>query len=144
MQYQYSMKRRVVIDTNVLHAGLYSATGASHQILLLIERSDVTPLLSTTLVFEYEDVLRRHRKLLGLSDRDIDDVLNGLCVRGECRKIHFLWRPQLTDAKDDHLLDLAIAAGGADILTHNVKDFMPAASFGVRILTPAQLLGEMK
>ena len=138
------MKRRVVIDTNVLHAGLYSSTGASYQILLLVERGEVAPLLSTTLVFEYEDVLRRHRKLLALSDRDIDDVLNGLCVRGECRKIHFLWRPQLTDAKDDHLLELAIAAGGADILTHNVKDFRMASNFGVRILTPAQLLGEMK
>jgi len=137
-------KHRAVIDTNVLHAGLYSATGASHKILRMIERGDVTPLLSTTLVFEYEDVLRRNQKLLGLSDRSVDDVLNGLCLRGECRKIHFLWRPQLSDPKDDHLLELAIAAGGADIVTHNVRDFTQAATLGIRILTPAQLLGELK
>ena len=137
-------KHRAVIDTNVLHAGLYSATGASHKILRMIERGDVTPLLSTTLVFEYEDVLRRNQKLLGLSDRSVDDVLNGLCLRGECRKIHFLWRPQLSDPKDDHLLELAIASGGADIVTHNVRDFTQAATLGIRILTPAQLLGELK
>jgi putative PIN family toxin of toxin-antitoxin system len=137
-------KHRAVIDTNVLHAGLYSATGASHKILRMIERGDVTPLLSTTLVFEYEDVLRRNQKLLGLSDRSVDDVLNGLCLRGECRKIHFLWRPQLSDPKDDHLLELAIAAGGADIVTHNVRDLTQAATLGIRILTPAQLLGELK
>ena len=133
-----------VIDTNVLHAGLYSATGASYQLLHLIEQGVITPLLSTTLLFEYEEVLRRNQKLLGLSDRAVDDVLDGLCVRGEFRRIHFLWRPQLSDPKDDHILELAVAAGGADIVTHNVKHFAGAAAFGVRVITPAELLGELK
>lgn len=138
------MKYSAVIDTNVLHAGLYSATGASHQILRLIERGRVTPLLSTTLLFEYEEVLKRNQSELGLSDRAINDVLDGFCVRGEPRKIHFLWRPHLPDPKDDHVLELAVAAGGADIVTHNRKDFALASSFRVRIVTPAQLLGELK
>ena len=135
---------RAVIDTNVLHAGLYSATGASFQILRLIEQGVIMPLLSTALLFEYEEVLRRNQKLLGLSDRAVDDVLDGLCARGECRRIHFLWRPQLSDPKDDHILELAVAAGGADIVTHNVNDFAAAAAFGVRVITPANLLGELK
>ena len=138
------IRGRAVIDTNVLHAGLYSATGASFQILQLIEQGVIMPLLSTTLLFEYEEVLRRNQKLLGLSDRAVDDVLDGLCVRGECRRIHFLWRPQLSDPKDDHILELAVAAGGADIVTHNVSDFAAATAFGVRVITPATLLGELK
>ena len=139
------MKRyRAVIDTNVLHSGLYSATGASFQILRLIDRGYVIPLLSTTLLFEYEEVLRRNREMLKLSGRAVDDVLDAFCSRGECRKIHFLWRPQLSDPKDDHVLELAVAASGADIVTHNVKDFANASSFGVRIVTPAQLLGELR
>ena len=137
-------RNRAVIDTNVLHAGLYSARGASYQVLQLIERGVIAPLLSTTLLFEYEEVLRRNQKLLGLSDRAVDDVLDGLCVRGECRRIHFLWRPQLSDPKDDHILELAVAAGGADIVTHNLSDFAAAAAFGVRVITPATLLGELK
>ena len=137
-------KYRAVIDTNVLHSGLYSATGASHQILRLIERGRIMPLLSTTLLFEYEEILKRNQEMLKLSDRAVDDVLDGLCSRGECRKIHFLWRPQLSDPKDDHVLELAVAASGADIVTHNVKDFTNASSFGIRIITPAQLLGELK
>ena len=137
-------KHRVVIDTNVLYAGLYSASGASHRVLRLIEQGRVTPLLSTTLLFEYEEVLRRDRDVLGLSGRAIEDVLDGLCSRGECRRIHFLWRPQLADPKDDHVLELAVAGGGADIVTHNVRDFGQAVSFGVRILRPAELLGELK
>jgi len=139
------MKRhRAVIDTNVLHAGLYSATGASYQILGLIERGYVIPLLSTSLLFEYEEILKRHQEMLKLSDRAVEDVLDGFCSRGECRKIHFLWRPQLSDPKDDHILELAMAGGGADIVTHNVKDFTKASLFRVRIITPAKLLGELK
>ncbi len=137
-------KYRAVIDTNVLHAGLYSASGASYQILRLIESGRVTPLLSTTLLFEYEEVLKRNQVMLGLSDRAVNDVLDGFCEQGEPRKIHFLWRPHLSDPKDDHVLELAFAAGGVDIVTHNVRDFANASSLGVRIVTPAQLLGELK
>ena len=137
-------KYRGVIDTNVLHAGLYSTSGASYQILRLIERGRVIPLLSTTLLFEYEEVLKRNQKLLALSDRAVETVLDALCAKGECRKINFLWQPQLSDPKDDHILELAVAAGGADIVTHNVKDFANSSLFGVRILKPAKLLGELR
>lgn len=132
------------MDTNVLYAGLYSQAGASFQLLRLIERGCLVPQLSTTLLFEYEDVLKRKQHVLKLSDRAVDDVLNGLCLSGECQKIHFLWRPQLSDPKDDHVLELAVAASGVDIVTHNIKDFGNAALFGIRIITPAQLLGELK
>lgn len=137
------MRYRVVIDTNVLHAGLHSASGASYRVLRLIESGHITPLLSTALLFEYEDVLKRHQAMLGLTIREVEDVLNGLCARGECCRIHFLWRPALSDPKDDHVLELAVAAGSADIVTHNVRDFAGAAAFGIRIITPAELLGEL-
>ena len=90
-------KRRAVIDTNVLYAGLHSAIGASYQILRMIQRGQVTPLLSTTLLFEYEEVLKRSHRVLGLSVQDVEDVLDGLCSLAEFRNIHFLWRPQLSD-----------------------------------------------
>lgn len=137
-------KHRAVVDTNVLRAGLYSASGASYRILRLIERGRLVPLLSTTLLFEYEEILRRHQKVLGLTNRAIEDVLDGFCVRGESRRIHFLWRPALSDPKDDHILELAVAAGNADVVTHNVNDFAAAYNYGVRVVTPAKLLGELK
>ncbi len=135
---------RAVIDTNVLYAGLYSATGASYRILRMIDCARVVPILSTALVFEYEEVLIRSKKLLGLSESDVDDILDALCFHGECRPIHFLWRPQLADPKDDHVLELAVAAGGADIVTHNTKDFAQASAFGVRVVAPAEILKESK
>lgn len=133
-------ERRAIIDTNVLYAGLYSAMGASYQILRLIERGQVIPQLSTTLLFEYEEVLKRGHRALGLSVQDVEDILDGLCSRAEFRRIHFLWRPQLSDPKDDHILELAVAAGGVDVVTHNVKDFGAAVSFGVRIVKPSDFL----
>jgi predicted nucleic acid-binding protein len=136
--------RRVIVDTNVVYAGLYSADGASHQVLRRVERGSVRPVLSTALLFEYEDVLRRNQTKLGLSDRAIDQVLDGFCMRGEPREVHFLWRPKLSDPKDDHILELAVAAGGVDIVTHNVRHFAGAMEFGVRAVTPAGLSGELK
>jgi putative PIN family toxin of toxin-antitoxin system len=135
---------KAVIDTNVLYAGLYSKSGASFQVLRLIEHGWLVPQLSVTLVFEYEDVLKRNQHELQLSDSETDDVLNGLCACGEHRQIHFLWRPQLSDPKGDHVLELAVAANGVDIVTHNLKDFRHAAQFGIRAITPAQLYGELK
>jgi predicted nucleic acid-binding protein len=133
-----------IIDTNVVYAGLYSAAGASHQVLRSIERGDLQPVLSTTLLFEYEEVLRRDQEFLRLSDEAVKDVLDGLCFHAKHCRIHFLWRPVLTDPKDDHVLELAVAAGSVDIVTHNVADFEMAVRFGIRILTPGQLLGELK
>lgn len=134
---------RAVIDTNVLHAGLYSATGASFQLLRLVDSGGLIPILSTALLYEYEEVLIRHRKLLGLTHQAIEDVLDGLCKCGEGRSIHFSWRPQLPDPKDDHILELAVAAGNVPIVTHNTKDFGPSRMFGVRIITPGAMLKEL-
>jgi putative PIN family toxin of toxin-antitoxin system len=134
---------RVILDTNVLYAGLYSARGASYKVLQAIEHEVIRAVLSTTLLFEYEDILRRNSSSLGLTDREIEDVLDGLCSRSDHQKIYFLWRPQLSDPKDDHILELAVAAGTALIVTHNTKDFGRAKEFDIRVVTPRQLLEEI-
>jgi len=46
---------RIVLDTNVLYAGLYSASGKSYQSLMAIDEGRVHIALSTPLLFEYED-----------------------------------------------------------------------------------------
>ena len=133
---------RVIIDTNVLYAGLYSSRGASYRVLQAIERGQIGIVLSTTLLFEYEDILKRHQSALGLSDSEIDEILDDLCMRSDHQKIRFLWRPCLSDPKDDHILELAVASGIATIVTHNIRDFEKAKDFGIRAITPGQLLEE--
>ena len=135
---------KVIIDTNVLYAGLYSSLGASHQVLRAIEQDRIRIVLSTTLVFEYEEVLKRDPDVLNLTDQKIETLLDDLCRRGDHQSIYFLWRPCLSDPKDDHILELAVASETPSIITHNVRDFKTATAFGVQILTPSQLLKELK
>jgi predicted nucleic acid-binding protein len=37
--------------------------------------------------------------------------------------IYYLWRPNLRDEGDNHLLELAIAGNANYIVTNNIKDF---------------------
>ena len=108
-----------------------------------IECGRIRAVLSTTLLFEYEDILRRNQSLLGLSDREIEEVLDSICHCSDHQKIYFLWRPQLPDPKDDHILELAVASGKVTIVTHNIRDFKGAKEFGIRVVTPGQLLKEI-
>jgi predicted nucleic acid-binding protein len=71
---------RIVLDTNVLYAGLYSNSGKSFQLLSAIAESKVRIALSTPLLFEYEDVLKRNQTVLNLNDMEVDAVLDNLCA----------------------------------------------------------------
>jgi predicted nucleic acid-binding protein len=109
---------------------------------LLNEEGRFKVILSTALVFEYEDVLKRRKKELRLNDEEIETILDNLCLQGFFKKVHFLWRPQLRDPKDDHILELAVAGNGMPIVTYNKSDFEGAKSFGIRVLSPKQFWEE--
>ncbi len=134
---------RIVLDTNVLYAGLYSASGKSYQLLRAIDAGRVRIALSTPLLFEYEDVLKRNQAVLNLSDTEVEIVLDNLCALADFQAVYFLWRPCLPDANDDMVLELAVAAQVPRIVTFNAKDFRPASRFGIEIVTPKTLLEEL-
>ena len=136
-------KTRIVLDISVLYAGLYSSKGASFRVLRAIEEGKLQIVISTTLLFEYEDILKRNQVILGLSIQEIEKILDYFCMQSEHQKIYFLWRPRLSDPKDDHLLELAIASGAKLIVTHNTKDFKGVEEFGIRSITPKKLLEEI-
>ena len=136
-------KTRIVLDTNVLYAGLYSSKGASFRVLQAIEEGKLQIVMSTTLLFEYEDILKRNQVILGLSDQEIEKILDYFCMQSEHHKIYFLWRPCLPDPKDDHLLELAIASETKLIVSHNTKDFKEIEEFDIRPITPNKLLEEI-
>jgi putative PIN family toxin of toxin-antitoxin system len=136
-------KVRIVLDTNVLYSGLYSSKGASFRVLKAIEEGKIGMIISTTLLFEYEDVLKRNQAVLGLSDQEIESILNYFCLRSEHHKIYFLWRPYLADPKDDHLLELAIASGTRRIVTFNRKDFKGSEEFGIKTISPKEIMEEI-
>jgi putative PIN family toxin of toxin-antitoxin system len=138
------VKIQTILDTNIIFAGLYSALGASFQVLRAVTAGKIQPVLSVALLFEYEDVLKRNSRKLGLTHWDIDAFLDNMCNLSSFQKIYYLWRPFLTDPKDDHVLELAVASQIKRITTFNVKDFKNVAKFGVTIFSPKQLLEEIE
>ena len=134
---------RVVLDTNVLVAGLRSRQGASFRLLDEVGRGKFEIALSVPLVLEYEDALLRHASVTGLSRRDVDVVLEYFCSVAHLQTIFFLWRPLLPDPKDDLVLELAVAAGCRTVITYNVRDFRGGESLGVSAQRPGPFLKSM-
>jgi putative PIN family toxin of toxin-antitoxin system len=137
-------KIQTILDTNIIFAGLYSAFGASFQVLRAVTARNIQPLMSVALLFEYEDVLKRNSRKLGLTHRDIDAFLDNICALGSYQKIHYLWRPFLPDPKDDHILELAVASQTKIITTFNAKDFNGIDKFGIKTIGPQELLEKIK
>jgi len=132
---------KVVIDTNVLIAALRSQNGASYQLLLMWDSDKSNAFISVPLFTEYESVAKRLVVSHGLDITVIDDILDYLCLVSSCRReIYYLWRPFLRDPSDDMVLELAVAAECEFIVTFNQADFKGAEQFGIRVLTPKELL----
>jgi putative PIN family toxin of toxin-antitoxin system len=141
--YDTVMRPRVVIDTNVFVSALRSSRGASYQLLRHVGGSSFEIALSVPLVLEYEDAAKRMSEATGLSEQDVDDILDYLCGVGHLQEVHFLWRPVLRDPGDDHVLELAAEAGCETIVTHNVKHFAGCETFGIRAITPGEFLRQI-
>jgi predicted nucleic acid-binding protein len=131
---------RIVLDTNVLVAGLRSRQGASFRLLNEVGRGKFEIALSVPLVLEYEDALLRHASATALSRRDVDVILDYFCSVAHLQTIFFLWRPLLPDPKDDLVLELAVAAGCRTVVTYNVRDFRGGESLGVSAQRPGPFL----
>jgi putative PIN family toxin of toxin-antitoxin system len=135
---------QVVIDTNVLYAGLRSQRGASHRLLQEIGRNQAFQIhLSVPLVLEYEEIAKRNARSLGLTHEDIDDILDYLCSVAGLHDVFYLWRPFLQDPEDDMLLELAVEAACSRIITFNLKDFAGIDQFGLQAIEPSEFLTEI-
>jgi putative PIN family toxin of toxin-antitoxin system len=131
---------QVVIDTNVIVAGLRSRRGSAFQLLSLIGTEQFDIHLSVPLVLEYTEVLLRELQNLYLSHEEVDNLIDFYCAVGMLHDIFFLWRPFLRDPKDEMVLELAVKAGCESIITYNTRDFAGVEQFGLKLLKPSEFL----
>ena len=138
---------RVVLDTSVLVAGLRSRLGASNRVLILVAEGRLVPLVTTAIFLEYEAVLMRAEQRLatGMREADVAGFLAALASAAAPVELNFRWRPQLSDPADEFILEAAVNGKATSIVTHNLRDFERGArAFGIKVITPAQMLRELR
>jgi putative PIN family toxin of toxin-antitoxin system len=134
----------IVIDTNVFVSALRSQYCASYKLLMLLDSDKFEVNLSVPLALEYEDAGKRLIDKKGaLKTSDVDDILDYICSVARQRMVYYLWRPFLSDPKDDMVLELAVSAGSNVIVTYNKDDFRGVEQFGIRALTALEFLREI-
>ena len=135
----------VVIDTNVLVAGLRSGGGASREIIRLALTGKIKPIFGNALWLEYEDLLGRDIWTNSTSDSERRQVLSALIKVGQWVTVFYGWRPNLPDEADNHLIELAIAGGADVIITHNIRDIKRGELLNsIKVQSPSDFLEIMK
>lgn len=137
----------VVVDTNVF-VGSCMGVGASAEVIRWCLTGVLTPVMSATLMLEYEDVLGRPALFencrLDAAEREtLFDIFVGRC---RWVKTYYVWRPNLADEGDNHVVELAVASGAQRLVTWNTKDFarMELKFAGLRCCDPPTLLKECR
>jgi putative PIN family toxin of toxin-antitoxin system len=119
------MVPKVVIDTNVLVGAVLSAGGGDNRnVMRACLNGQVKPVLGMALLSEYEDLFLRSDLMQKspLNAKDRLTLLESFLSVCEWVKVFYLWRPNLPDEADNHLIELALAGGATAIVTRNVRD----------------------
>lgn len=101
-------------------------------------------LMGNALFAELEDVCSRDQlfdsRLITRSDRQV--LLDAFLATCRWVPIYFLWRPNLRDEADNHVLELAVAGNAACIVTANKRDFLRSEMRfpSVDILNPVEFM----
>ena len=141
------MPLRIVVDTNVFIAALLSPSGSNREVLRACFLGKAVPLMGAALFHEYEDLLGRGdlMRKCPLTPPERQLFFRSFLALAEWIKVYYLWRPNLPEEGDKHLIELAIAGTAGTIVTNNLGDLdrgelrFPR----LRILTPQQFLSHL-
>ncbi|MEW6608041.1 MAG: putative toxin-antitoxin system toxin component, PIN family [bacterium] len=128
---------RVVLDTNVVVSGLLNPYGASASILKLVLLKEIEIVFDARLLCEYKEVLLRPK--FQFKESQVNDFIDGLLNTG----LSILTKPlkaSLPDVDDNPFLEIAIADGGAILVTGNKKHYPKELCQGVNVLTPQEFI----
>ena len=137
---------RVVVDTNVLVAAVSSPDGASRAVFRRCLLGRCEPLMGQALLAEYESVLSRPdifvRSPIPAEERNT--LWAAFASSCHWVRVYYLWRPNLPDEADNHIIELAVAGGAEAVVTYNKRDFQRAELHfpWLRVVTPSQLIEE--
>ena len=127
----------IVIDTNVLVAGLLSPFGACGEIVRMVSSGELTLSFDARILSEYTEVLRRPK--FGFAEDKIAAVLDYIVYCGRAVAptplIH-----SLPDPDDDPFLEVTLTSQAVCLVTGNQKHFPAERCKGVKVISPKDFL----
>ncbi len=136
------------MDSNVIVASLISGRGENRAVLRACLAGSAQPVIGEALFLEYEDVMSRAKlyQRSPLSKPERRQLLEALLSVCEWIQVYYGWRPNLPDEGDNHLIELAVAAGADWIVTNSVADFRrPELRLPqIGIIRPGEFIVEMR
>ncbi len=127
----------IVLDTNVLVAGLLSPFGACGEIVLMVSSGELTLSLNARILAEYDEVLRRPK--FNFENEKVKVLLDYIVHRGQTVASSPLVN-SLPDPDDETFLATAIASQAACLITGNQSHFPAELCHATVIYSPREFL----
>lgn len=131
----------IVLDTNVLVAGLLSPFGPCGQIVRLVVAGGVKLCLDGRILAEYREVLARPK--FGFDQANVAAVIDQIARCSLAVAPEPLVR-SLPDPDDEAFLEVAIAGKARFLVTGNTAHFPADRCRPVKVVTPADFLARYR
>ena len=127
----------IVIDTNVLVAGLLSPFGDCGEIVRMVSAGELTLSFDARILSEYNEVLRRPR--FGFEEEKVAAFLDYIVYRGRAVAPSPLSH-SLPDPDDEPFLEVTLASQAVYLVTGNQKHFPAERCRGAKVISPNEFL----
>jgi len=128
---------RIVLDTNVLVAGLLSPFGPCAQIVRMVSSGELTLYLDARILAEYDEVLRRPK--FRFQPDKVAALLDLIEHRGRIVASSPL-PAVLPDPDDQPFLEVAVTSQAVCLVTGNQAHFPAQQTQGIPVLSPRQFI----
>lgn len=131
----------IVLDTNVLVAGLLAPFGPCGEIVRMVSSGDLTLFCDARIILEYSEVL--HRQKFRFDENRVSALLDYIEHYGKKTASSPLSRA-LPDHDDEPFLEVAVAGHVACLVTGNRAHFPVKSRQGVKVISPREFLAFYK
>ena len=127
----------IVLDTNVLVAGLLSPFGPCGEIVRMVSSGELRLIFDARILSEYNEVLRRPK--FKFDEEKVAALLDYVAHSGVIAATSPL-TASLPDSDDEAFLETAIAGKAACIVTGNQNHFPATVCQGIKVFSPKEFL----
>ncbi len=128
---------KIVLDTNVLVAGLLSPFGPCADIVRMVSSGSLTLCLDARVLSEYHEVLRRPK--FHFDQEKVAAILDYIEHHSPVVASVPL-SASLPDPDDEPFLEVALSGGARYLVTGNASHFPSELCRGVKVIPPADFL----